>query len=282
MSVSSLAHMELKHPWPFRSSFDPNNNWSTIDYSMTNPLWLNGSNYPCKHYHTQYRSMPVVDTLVAGSSYQLQISGTAYHDGGSCQIAISYDGGQTWGVIHSIVGGCPLVPTYDFIVNPDLPSTSKALLSWTWINSKVGFRNLYQNCAIVRVNGSISRSITLPALYLANVQGTQCLTVEGTEPVYPVPGASWQLGGSFSMYTSYPPVTVLASCSIDYTRNVTIGPLSNDIASLDVSTDPGPRIRMVRSVVEPSEFGRFVPIGTRFFARQHPGRLFWQMRSSMQ
>lgn len=38
----ATAHMEMSWPYPLRSKFDPNNNPSNIDYSMTSPLNADG------------------------------------------------------------------------------------------------------------------------------------------------------------------------------------------------------------------------------------------------
>lgn len=38
----AMAHMELNWPYPLRSRFDPANDWSHIDYSMTSPLLADG------------------------------------------------------------------------------------------------------------------------------------------------------------------------------------------------------------------------------------------------
>src|SRR5271155_1791986 len=64
-----------------------------------------------------------------------RLSGSATHNGGSCQLSLSYDGGSTWVVIHSIVGGCPLTETYTIPVPSDIPSSSSALLAWSWENN---------------------------------------------------------------------------------------------------------------------------------------------------
>lgn len=40
-----MAHMELKWPYPLRSQFDPANDYTNIDYSMTSPLLADGA-YP--------------------------------------------------------------------------------------------------------------------------------------------------------------------------------------------------------------------------------------------
>lgn len=41
----ATAHMQMNWPYPLRSQFDPQNDWSNIDYSMTNPLKSDGM--PC-------------------------------------------------------------------------------------------------------------------------------------------------------------------------------------------------------------------------------------------
>jgi hypothetical protein len=40
--------MEMSWPYPFRSKYNPDNNYTDIDYSMTSPLLADGSNFPCK------------------------------------------------------------------------------------------------------------------------------------------------------------------------------------------------------------------------------------------
>jgi len=64
-----------------------------------------------------------------------RLSGSATHNGGSCQMSLSYDGGKTWVVFHSIVGGCPLTETYTIPVPSDVPSGSRVLLAWSWENN---------------------------------------------------------------------------------------------------------------------------------------------------
>jgi hypothetical protein len=141
----------MSWPYPFNSSFNPANNYMNIDYSMTSPLFADGSNFPCKGYHTQINApnYPTVDTITAGQSYNVsyqgfqgpsynRFAGTATHGGGSCQFSLSYDQGNTWAVIHSIIGGCPLNTTYSFNTPNEVPS-GNALFGWTWFN-KLGNR----------------------------------------------------------------------------------------------------------------------------------------------
>lgn len=43
----TAAHMQMSWPYPLRSEFDPENNSSEIDYSMTNPLDSDGRRTCC-------------------------------------------------------------------------------------------------------------------------------------------------------------------------------------------------------------------------------------------
>ncbi|KAL1957761.1 hypothetical protein VTO42DRAFT_5605 [Malbranchea cinnamomea] len=191
--ASALAHMEMRDPYPFRSKFNPDNSPDEIDYSMTNPLATDGSNFPCKGYHDDGIE-GVTATYDAGGSYSITLAGSARHSGGSCQISLSYDNGATFKVIKSIMGGCPLVDTYNFRIPPNAPS-GKALLAWTWYNL-VGNRELYMNCAPVQINGSGGGDISsLPDMWIANV-GNGCKTVEGRETVFANPGEDVEYGGS--------------------------------------------------------------------------------------
>lgn len=56
------------------------------------------------------------------------------------------DGGKSFGVIHSVIGGCPLAFDYTFTVPAGVPAGKNVLLGWTWFN-KVGNREMYMNCA---------------------------------------------------------------------------------------------------------------------------------------
>lgn len=193
----AAAHMELSYPAPFRSKFNPNAG-SNIDYSMTAPLSGDGSNYPCKGYHKDVGTAAGAPTasFAPGSTYNMTITGGAAHGGGSCQAALSYDGGATFTVIESIIGGCPLSSNYDFTVPADAP-TGTAIFSWTWQNA-IGNRELYQNCAAVTIGGGgAKRRDTIvkprasfssrPGIFLANI-GNGCTTVEMSSVKYPDPG----------------------------------------------------------------------------------------------
>jgi hypothetical protein len=90
----------------------------------------------------------------------MELEGSATHDGGSCQLALTYDQGETFKVIESILGDCPIAKKYDFTIPSDAPD-GEALLAWTWFN-KVGNREMYMNCAFVTVGGG-SKGKQVPA-----------------------------------------------------------------------------------------------------------------------
>ncbi|GAA6064109.1 hypothetical protein JCM10212_002486 [Sporobolomyces blumeae] len=234
------AHMELLYPLPINSKYDPQTLEANKDYSMTSPLLADGSNFPCKGYNTPeaYKTLEPTATLEAGQEFTIQFApGGAKHEGGSCQFSVSYDQGETFAVIHSIEGGCPLEEEYTMPIPSDLPSAKSATFSWTWFN-KVGNREMYQNCAIVNIEGSSSTSYTGPVLYRANIFGDgTCNTVEGVDPVFPNPGSSVAYGGSVSSSSK---VTQLDNCDLDQSGSVTISPSGSSSSPSKGSASPSP------------------------------------------
>jgi hypothetical protein len=141
--------MQMMKPYPIRSPLNKNSD-EKKDYSYTNPLQSSGSDYPCKGYaNDTFQSQA---SYSPGKSYELELDGSAVHGGGSCQLALTYDRGETFKVIESMLGECPISKNYTFQIPPDAP-TGDALLAWTWFN-KVGNREMYMNCAMVTIGGS--------------------------------------------------------------------------------------------------------------------------------
>ena len=80
---------------------------SHVDYNIQNPLFLNGTNYPCKGYH--HSSMvSVSEVLKAGEVNSLELIVGASNEGGTCELSLSYDNGLTFRVFKRIIGGCPV------------------------------------------------------------------------------------------------------------------------------------------------------------------------------
>ncbi|PIA19743.1 hypothetical protein COEREDRAFT_33908, partial [Coemansia reversa NRRL 1564] len=101
----------------------------------------------------------------AGKSITVEFGQHAVsHSGGHCEFSLSYDGGKTFVVIHQelrycFVGKKPAsitnevsVFSYTFKLPEDLPSSDKAVFSWTWVNAS-GNREFYMNCADVSISG---------------------------------------------------------------------------------------------------------------------------------
>ncbi|KUI58317.1 hypothetical protein VP1G_05559 [Cytospora mali] len=204
----TAAHMEMKSPPPLRSKYNPHTEPSKIDYSMTNPLQRDGSDFPCKGYHALLGTPAGRSTasLEAGARHSVTVVGGAVHGGGSCQISLSTDGARTFTVLKSIIGNCPAstADDIDFTVPADVP-TGEAVLAWSWHN-RIGNREMYMNCAAVKLTGGSGSGSgrkknglyaggkhngvafsSLPRLFVANV-GNGCSVAEGGDVVYPDPG----------------------------------------------------------------------------------------------
>lgn len=191
--AATQAHMEMTNPAPFRSK---NNPYTTnIDYSMTSPLDQSGSNFPCKGYLVDYDtpSGRATANYNAGGTYSLSLAGSATHNGGSCQVSLSFDKGSSWKVIQSYIGNCPLQSSWKFTIPNDTPK-GDAVLAWSWFNN-LGNREMYMNCAHVTI-GSGSKNLvrspsdpisSRPGLFVANV-GNGCKTVETFDVEFPHPG----------------------------------------------------------------------------------------------
>jgi hypothetical protein len=223
-----FAHMMLYIPPPMKSKYDPYVNPADIDYSYTSPLNSDGSNFPCKGYQTNQE--PAVENYIAGQSYHVNITDTASHNGGSCQLSISYDNGQSFQVIHSMIGGCPLQPIYNFTIPAYAPSKTNAIFAWTWINL-TGNREFYMNCAWINISGGTDASYQkwqqLPDIFVAQLSGiNSCRIPEGTNPVYPQPGPEVEYDGGLN--STSPPWS--QNCEVPV-NNIFLGPAS-------VSTDP--------------------------------------------
>ncbi|KAH8587295.1 hypothetical protein B0O99DRAFT_527012 [Bisporella sp. PMI_857] len=196
------AHMRLKEPAPYPDQNDQNG-----------PLAVDGSDYPCKN--STYTGGSATQMAI-GSTQQLSTIGSATHGGGSCQLSITYDAkpdkSSVFKVIHSIIGGCPIINNtgntrddaaitakdkYSYIIPKGLP-TGSATLAWTWFN-KVGNREMYMNCAPIEIVASSLKRINsddLPNMFKANIKiegsGFPEMTesLNGADLVFPNPGDS--------------------------------------------------------------------------------------------
>ncbi|KAG0130673.1 hypothetical protein HOY82DRAFT_486448 [Tuber indicum] len=204
---SANAHVNLKSPVPFRTSTQAPQNAIQQDFDMKAPLDKSGSNFPCKGYHKDAQgTQPLVD-WPAGSTQTMSFDGSATHGGGSCQVSFSEDGGNTWKVGKSFVGGCPL-KDISFTV-PKETKNGPVFVAWTWFNN-VGNREMYMNCAAVTITGGGQGLSAYPDMFKANI-GNDCTTETG-DLAFPDPGKNVEgsggvppVGGGCGATGSQPP-----------------------------------------------------------------------------
>ena len=198
--------MQMQYPLPLNSPLDPTN--TNPDYDYKNPLNADGSNYPCKNYQNAAvypQTYTTKATWTAGQAYSMNISSSgANHDGGSCQLSLSYDNGASFKVIKSMIGGCPVTLAYDFTVPSFAPASDSVLFSWSWFNL-VGNREMYMDCARVQIESPIpgrhrraslrrqaatnaSSMDELPDLFTCNIDNG-CTSIEYEDVQFPNPGS---------------------------------------------------------------------------------------------
>lgn len=190
---TAYAHMEMSEPAPFRGKTNQfAKDAGLIDFSNTNPLNPSGADFPCKGYHEDLNGPAggATATYAAGSQQTLKIVGGAAHNGGSCQVSLSFDNGASFKVIKSIIGNCPNPngdSSFPFTIPQDAAS-GKAILAWTW-NNNTGNRELYMNCAAVEITGSgTSKLENKPDVFVANTALNTCAVPSNVDVIYPNPG----------------------------------------------------------------------------------------------
>ncbi|RPB01938.1 hypothetical protein L873DRAFT_1763223 [Choiromyces venosus 120613-1] len=187
---SANAHIQLKSPVPFRTSTQAPQNAIEKDFDMKAPLDKSGSNFPCKGYHKDKQGTQSLVEWASGSTQTMSFDGSATHGGGSCQASLSEDGGATWKVMKSFIGGCPTKDA-SFVV-PQEAKAGAAIFAWTWFNQQ-GNREMYMNCAAVTITGGGSGLSSFPDMFTANI-GKDCATVPG-DLAFPNPGKNVEGSG---------------------------------------------------------------------------------------
>ncbi|KAI0533210.1 hypothetical protein GGR58DRAFT_487648 [Xylaria digitata] len=198
---SAMAHMNMNDPTPLSYKGNPNTQEANIDYSITSPI--TAAQYPCKNTLKLLGTADgaAVATYSPGQSATMSVEGGAFHNGGSCQLSLSYDKGATFTVIKSFIGGCPTQSggTFSFTIPSDAPTGDDVVFAWTWVN-KTGNREFYMSCAVVNIkSGGAKRAIdpnekratvafaNRPQVFQANLGGKYC-TKEGVDTQFPEPG----------------------------------------------------------------------------------------------
>ena len=149
------------------------------DFDMVSPLKSKGTDFPCKGYLDDLGRPEggSTKTFVAGRQATFQTEGNATHNGGSCQVSLSFDQGTTWKVIKSFIGNCvrsaggnafDANQVYNFTI-PAEAKAGDAIWAWTWFNQS-GNREMYMNCAHITIEGSGTSTLNdHPNMFVANV-----------------------------------------------------------------------------------------------------------------
>jgi hypothetical protein len=159
---ATSGHMQLSFPSPRGNPQD--SQAAPADYNLNGPL---SSTAMCKG---KAPGQPLA-TLQAGQVVEVKFKGSARHNGGICQFALSYDNDRTFTLIQRIDGACP-DENYGWSVKlpENLPGGERVTFAWTWINA-VGNREYYMNCADVRIIGKPGHGIRGRPLMVANLPG---------------------------------------------------------------------------------------------------------------
>ena len=143
------GHMFMKYPFARRSKYSEyyvQNN--LIDYNLDAPLYTQdfGFTFPCKGFPVGPSTLTLQSNKI-----NIEIAGTAPHEGGHCQFGISYDN-KNFIVLKQVIGSCLKNNERNYII--DLPLTlpnDNFIIFWTWINA-IGNREYYMDCADIRIN----------------------------------------------------------------------------------------------------------------------------------
>ncbi|KAJ1860521.1 hypothetical protein LPJ78_005796, partial [Coemansia sp. RSA 989] len=94
--------------------------------------------------------------------------------GGHCEFSVSYDGGDTFVVVHQVLDTCfldpsnnSLVTSYTMDLPANLPSSKHAIFAWSYANSN-NERVFYMNCADVEIVGSSDTTFTGKEMTIVN------------------------------------------------------------------------------------------------------------------
>ena len=183
---------------------------------MVAPLFADGTNFPCKGYLKDLSGPEGGSnkTYVAGRQATFQTEGVdAAHNGGSCQVSLSFDQGKTWKVIKSFIGNCVRSDGGNFfskdqVYNFTIPTEAKAgdaIWAWTWFNQS-GNREMYMNCAHITIEGSGTSTLNdHPDMFVANVNNG--LSTEQNKDVeFPDPGEDVERNRATNGAPTAPPV----------------------------------------------------------------------------
>lgn len=199
--ASVSAHMSMSFPPTRAHPLNPNAATKDLECIMA-PLNGGGScpkkEFPCGGYPADKK---VVTTFKAGQVIDVKFFNQnapdpskadpsidqARHNGGLCEFALSYDGGNTYTKIATYRKTCPDIFFTGWKVKipdsaPSCNKPGKCIFSWSWINA-VGNREFYQNCADIKIVGNSTEPLPIIDITKANFPPlfTKIITPEGDD-----------------------------------------------------------------------------------------------------
>ncbi|KAH0545454.1 hypothetical protein FGG08_000455 [Glutinoglossum americanum] len=197
---------------------------------FNHPLAPNGTDFPCKFLNGVYL-LAFGKAALTRDSFT-ESGNVAAHGGGSCQVSLSFDGGNNFQVIRSWVGGCPgnatwnenylpprdISPQKFYFKIPDDTPNGHAIFAWSWFPIS-GVTAMHMNCAWVNISNGSNTNHNLnptdyPPLFVANVEKINtCKGKDGTEVVFPTPGKDATTATGTQTATGYPASTVTGNCT---------------------------------------------------------------------
>ncbi|KAK7719482.1 hypothetical protein SLS57_005680 [Botryosphaeria dothidea] len=190
------AHIVLQEPTPY---------FATKLGEFNGPL-PDAASYPCMwptwsgELNSQ-GNQPERTEIKVGAENTVKFKGTAVHNGGGCQFSITTDQtpqrNSTFKVFYSIEGGCPgmdsAVRDFQYTLPDSIPS-GDAIFAWSWSPVSSGAKEMYMNCAPIKVTGGANDDTEfskLPDLFIANLAGddeSTCQTQDSRVVEFPDPG----------------------------------------------------------------------------------------------
>jgi hypothetical protein len=188
--ATANAHVIMKSPVPY-----------SVDKIDNSPITK--AQFPCKAQNGF--SISKMNQMKVGEKNTVELSGSAVHGGGSCQLSVSLDmeptASSVFKVIKSMEGGCPGVDSaagsYDFELPDGIPN-GNATFAWTWMSKLAGQAELYMNCAPIEVSGGASdksKFDALPDMLVINIDDT-CKSVPNFAVQFPNPGTVVEKGAT--------------------------------------------------------------------------------------
>ncbi|KAJ9053782.1 hypothetical protein DSO57_1020890 [Entomophthora muscae] len=171
--TNGQAHILMKNPPSDKYKGRNDIPESQKDYSLTTPMSPDRIGNICGSVEKIVSS----GSYAAGSTVNVELEGSAVHDGGHCQFGFSYDR-STFAVTHKVFGNCVSGSKSYSVPIPSSAPSGPVTFFWSWFN-RSGNREMYTNCGQITITGGTGSSIPGKALLVANIVSSDVKFPEG-------------------------------------------------------------------------------------------------------